>query len=58
MNNTEEKMNRIVLVLKKYFESDDFGNHNPEFETDFSAQDAIDEIHEIVGDYKATNVKV
>lgn len=41
---------RIIGVLKKYFECDDNGNQNPEFDDCFTAQAAIDEIHDIIGD--------
>ena len=40
----------IIAVLKKYFEYDDNGNPNNTYVPGFSAQDALDEIHEIVGD--------
>ena len=39
----------IINALKKYFEADDNGNANSEYDPNFSAQDAIDEIHCIVG---------
>ena len=42
--------NRIVNVLRKYFEYDDDGEPTPEFDPDYTAQAAIDEIHEIIGD--------
>lgn len=42
--------NRIIGVLKKYFECDDNGDPNPEFDDCFTSSDAIDEIHEIIGD--------
>ncbi len=45
MNELEEIRN----VLRRYFETDDNGKDNPEYDPDFSAQDAIDEIHDIVG---------
>lgn len=40
----------IKAVLRRYFEVDDNGNPNPTFDENFTAQDAIDEIHGIVGD--------
>ena len=40
----------IIGVLKKYFERDDNGDINPEFDDCYSAQNAIDDIHDIVGD--------
>lgn len=41
---------RITDVLRKYFEHNDNGDPNPEFDDCFTAQDAIDEIHDIVGE--------
>lgn len=41
---------QIKEVLRKYFEEDDHGNKNEDYDDTFSAQDAIDEIHDIVGD--------
>lgn len=41
---------KIKAVLRRYFEVDDDGNSNPEFDENFSADVAIDEIHEIIGD--------
>ena len=41
---------QIREVLKKYFEFDDSGNKNEDYDETFAAQDAIDEIHDIVGD--------
>ena len=40
----------IKNVLRRYFECDDNGNPNPTYDSCFTAQDAIDEIHDIVGD--------
>ena len=41
--------NEIVRVIRKYFEYDDRGNPNDEYDPDFSATDAIDAIHDIIG---------
>ena len=41
--------NRIKTVLKRYFECDDCGNPNKEHDPDYTAQNAIDDIHEIIG---------
>lgn len=41
----------IIGVLKKYFECDDNGDPNPEHDDCFTAQDAIDEIHDIIGEF-------
>ena len=41
---------QIKEVLRKYFEYHDNGNKNEEFDETFSAADALDEIHYIVGD--------
>lgn len=43
------KLDEIRAVLRRYFEADDNGNLNPEFDEDFEPQAAIDAIHEIVG---------
>lgn len=44
-----DKIELIKDVLRRYFECDDAGNPNPGFDDDMTAQDAVDEIHEIVG---------
>lgn len=44
-----KKVERVVKVLRKYFNCDDDGNLNREFDGLFTAQDALDEIHSIVG---------
>ena len=41
---------RIKNVLRRYFECNDNGDANPEFDEYFSAEEAIDEIHNIVGE--------
>lgn len=43
-----EVINQIKEVLAKYFEADDRGNLNPQYDENFSAQNAIDEIASIV----------
>lgn len=43
-------LEEIRGVLRKYFEEDDKGHDNSDYDPYFSAQDAIDEIHDIVGD--------
>jgi len=40
---------RIRNVLRRYFEANDNGDPNPEFDPDFEPQAAIDAIHQIVG---------
>lgn len=45
MNDIEQ----IKNVLRKYFEYDDNGNPNEEYDPNFSATDAIEEIHQIAG---------
>ena len=42
--------NKIKKVLKRYFECDDSGDPNKEHDPDYTAQDAIDDIHEIIGE--------
>lgn len=45
MNDIEQ----IKNVLRKYFEYDDNGNPNEEYDPNFSAIDAIEKIHQIIG---------
>ena len=40
---------RIKNILRKYFEYDDDGDPNDDYDPNFSANDAVDEIHQIVG---------
>lgn len=40
---------KIKAVLRRYFERDDGGRPNPDYDETFEAQSAIDEIHGIVG---------
>lgn len=42
--------NKIKAVLRRYFEANDNGDPNPEFDENFAPQAVIDAIHEIVGD--------
>lgn len=42
---------RIHDVLRRYFECDANGDTNPQFDDCLTAQDAIDEIHGIVGEF-------
>ena len=42
--------NRIADVLRTYFEIDDNGEPSKKFDPDFTSQEAIDRIHEIIGD--------
>lgn len=44
-------INQIKKVLSKYFEVDECGNPNKDYDECFSAQDAIDEIRDIVNQY-------
>ena len=41
---------QIVDVLRKYFQYNDHGEPNDEYDPNFTPQDALDEIHEIIGD--------
>lgn len=45
----QEKIDRVKAILRKYFDTNDEGETNPEYDEDYSAQDAIDDIHDIVG---------
>ena len=51
VENTAIDFNMIEIrkVLRKYFEYDDNGNPNKEYDPNFSANDAVDEIYQIVG---------
>ena len=44
------KIERIKNVLRRYFDTDDNGEVSKTYDEHFSASDAIDEIHKIVGD--------
>ena len=44
------KIERIKNVLRRYFEADDNGEVSKTYDEHFSASDAINEIHKIVGD--------
>lgn len=41
--------NKIKAVLRRHLPTDDNGNPNPEFDDCFTAEEAIDEIYDIVG---------
>ena len=41
--------NEIANVLRTYFETNDNGEPNERFDPNYSAQQALDEIHEIIG---------
>ena len=41
---------KIRAILRRYFECNDNGDTNPEFDEYFSAEEAIDEIHNIIGE--------
>ena len=43
------KIERIKNVLRRYFDTDDNGEVSKTYDEHFSAADAIDEIHKIVG---------
>ena len=43
------KIERIKNVLRRYFETDDNGEVSKTYDENFSAEEAIDEIHKIVG---------
>lgn len=51
MNKIEmNEIERIKNVLRRYFETDERGEVSKTYVEYFSAADAIDEIHKIVGD--------
>lgn len=41
--------NKIKAVLRRHLPTDDNGDPNPEFDDCFTAEEAIDEIYDIVG---------
>lgn len=45
-----DKIEKIKNILRQYFEVDDNGNPNAVFDDSFTATEAIDEIHTIVGE--------
>ena len=40
---------QIANVLRKYFQYNDRGEPNDEYDPNFTPQDALDEIHEMIG---------
>ena len=42
--------NKIKAVLRRYFETNDDGEPNEEFDDGYTAQQAVDDIHDIVGE--------
>lgn len=48
-DNESDKLDEIRAVLRRYFEANDNGDPNPEYDENFEPQAAIDAIHEIVG---------
>ena len=43
------KLDEIRAVLRRYFECNDNGDPNPEYDEIFEPQSALDAIHEIIG---------
>ena len=41
--------NGIKQILLKYFECDDNGDRSPFYNSGYTAQDAIDDIHDLIG---------
>lgn len=44
-----DKCEKIREILRRYFECNDRDERNPQYDENYSAQNAIDDIHEIVG---------
>lgn len=42
--------NKIANVLRTYFETDDNGDPNERHDPYYTAEQAIDDIHELIGD--------
>ena len=42
--------NGIKQILLRYFESDDNGDRSPFYNPDYTAQDVVDDIHDLIGD--------
>ena len=49
IKNALNEIERIKNVLRRYFDTDDNGEVSKTFDEYFTASEAIDEIHEIVG---------
>lgn len=55
---TEENLReKIAAVFRRYCECDDIGNRNPQFDDTYTAQEAMDEIHLIIGNFYAKQPK-
>jgi len=46
----EELVERIKEIMRRYFISDDNGNPNPTFDEYYTAEEAIDDIKDLVGE--------
>lgn len=42
--------NGIKQILLRYFKSDDNGDQSPFYDPDNTAQNAVDDIHDLIGD--------
>jgi len=42
---------RIQKVFRRYFECNDNGDYNKEFDDCYTAQEALDDIHDIIGEF-------
>lgn len=48
--NASDKIVSIKNILLRYFEVDDNGNASSKFDSDYTAQQCVDDIHDIVGE--------
>lgn len=47
---TEELVEKIKAIMRRYFECDDNGNPNPTFDEYYTAQEVVDDIKYLVGE--------
>lgn len=46
----EELVEKIKAIMRRYFECDDNGDPNPTFNEYYTAQEAIDDIKDLIGE--------
>lgn len=52
MNYTaEQKIERIKACMRRYFDCNDAGVDNPEYDEDYEAQSFVDDVHDIIGEF-------
>ena len=43
-------VDEIRRLLRRYFECNDNGDPNPEYDSNYTAQNFVDDIHDLIGD--------